>query len=159
VREKIKSSCPNQTKEKDLPVQDSEELHDTLFAASLSRSWLLDNERMDTSVMTPDRQSTRAVHGSTQKLNLRLEPINPDKVVAVVLEQQVLTGNLYIVKLLVLELGQVVAPVLQLLATRLAVQNVLKLVAPLLQAGHKLAQGRLVGNKVVHKGGLDLGLE
>jgi hypothetical protein len=142
-----------------IPIQDPKELHDTLFTASLTRGRLLHNEGMDAAVMSTNGQSSTAVDWSTQQLDLRLEPVNPDKVVAVVLQQQVLTRDLYVVKLLVLELGQIVAPVLELLAAWLVVQNVFKFVSPALQSRHKLTESWLVGDKVVNKRSLDLRLE
>lgn len=109
--------------------------------------------------MSTNGQSSRTVHRTAQKLDFRLETINPDKIVAVILQQQVLSWHLNVIKLLMLELGQVMAPVLQLLPSGFAVQNVLKLISPALQTGHKLAKCRLVSDEIMHKRRLDLGLE
>lgn len=145
--------------QKNIPVKNSKELHDPLFTASLTRGRLLYNEGMDAAVMSTNGQSSTAVDWSTQQLDLRLKTVDPDKVVAVILQQQVLSRDLHVVKLLVLEFGQVVAPVLELLAARLVVQNVLKLISPALQPRHELAKSRLVGDKVVYKRSFDLRLE
>lgn len=109
--------------------------------------------------MSTNGQSSTTVDWPTQQLDLRLESIDPDKVVAVILQQQVLARNLHVVKLLVLELRQVMAPVLELLAAWLVVQDVLKLISPALQSRHKLTESWLVGYKVVNKRSLDLRLE
>lgn len=113
-----------------LPIQDPEELHDTLLSPALSRGWLLHNEWVYTSVVTSDGQPATAVHGTAQQFHFGLKTINPHKVIAIVLQQQILARDLHIVKLLMLELCQVMTPVLELLLPGFAVKNVLKLVAP-----------------------------
>ena len=78
----------------------SEELQDPLLTSAVARCWMLDGERMDTSVMAPDLQSAVTHAYASDKINLWHEPIDAHEILVLVFMLQILPWDLDLVELL-----------------------------------------------------------
>lgn len=115
----------------------------------MARCRELDGEGVVASVVSEHGDPAEAEPVPSSELDRRREPGNLCKVVVVVHVLEVLAGDLDLVELSVVELGQVAVALVERLLPRPSVEHGLVPVPPLLQLAHIVAQVRLLHEVVL----------
>jgi len=112
-------------------VEDTEELQDSLFSSTVSRSWILNGEWMHATIMASDLQASMREANSPHKVDIGQKPLNSDEVAVLVTVLQILPGHLDIIEFRELELAESVTELLQIPNLRPTIKLLLKFVPPL----------------------------